>query len=298
VDEADGWVAAENSLMQEEEGADSLEVDDLEAYLPGIDKTGIAYALYEPDSGFADPVATTAAYGEAARRLGAAVYESTPVESIELANGRIRGVRARGELLRCESVVLAAGAWSAKLAADIGLDLPVEIYREQDAVFDTSPEPAIQHAVSSQVDRVYLRPAPEAGASCVLVGRGFPKEYERVDPDGYDESVDEAFESDVHERVSRRVPRLARMRAVAGRVGLYTVTPDWHPLLGAVDGYDGLFLATGGSGHCFKLGPAIGELVAADVLGRPPGYADVRSFSLARFAEGRPFRSTYGGNRA
>jgi sarcosine oxidase subunit beta len=84
------------------------------------------------------------------------------------------------------------------------------------------------------------------------------------------------------------------LRRVDGRVGLYEVTPDWHPILGAVDGYDGLFLATGGSGHCFKLGPAIGELVAGAVLGRDVGD----TFSLSRFDERRELRSTYGGNRA
>jgi len=88
------------------------------------------------------------------------------------------------------------------------------------------------------------------------------------------------------------------MRAVGGGTGLCEVTPDWHPILGAVDGYDGLYLATGGSGHCFKLGPAIGELVAGQILGRPVDYVDVGSFSLSRFAESRQFASTYGGNRA
>ena len=88
------------------------------------------------------------------------------------------------------------------------------------------------------------------------------------------------------------------MRRVDGRVGLYDVTPDWHPILGAVEGLDGVFLATGGSGHCFKLAPAIGEMVAGEVLGLKTDYADVGSFSLSRFAEGRELRSTYGGNRA
>jgi glycine/D-amino acid oxidase-like deaminating enzyme len=81
-------------------------------------------------------------------------------------------------------------------------------------------------------------------------------------------------------------------------VGLYDVTPDWHPLLGPVDGVDGLHLATGGSGHCFKLGPAIGELVAAELLGRKLAHAEIASFSVNRFAENRAFASTYGGNRA
>ncbi len=59
VDAESAVAAAENSLMQEEEGVDSVEVDDLHEFLPGAEGAGIAYALFEPDSGFADPVATT-----------------------------------------------------------------------------------------------------------------------------------------------------------------------------------------------------------------------------------------------
>jgi glycine/D-amino acid oxidase-like deaminating enzyme len=119
-----------------------------------------------------------------------------------------------------------------------------------------------------------------------------------VHPDAFDDTVSDAFEADVRNRVGYRLPELAGMRAVGGRVGLYDVTPDWHPLLGPVDGYEGLFLATGGSGHCFKLGPAIGELVAGAIIGKPASYASVETFSLSRFAEGRALGSSYGGNRA
>jgi len=110
--------------------------------------------------------------------------------------------------------------------------------------------------------------------------------------------VDGAFEEDVRARVVRRLPGLTEMRRAGGRVGLYDVTPDWHPLLGPVPGVEGLHLACGGSGHCFKLGPAIGELVANGLLDRKLTYADVDTFSVARFDEGRELRSTYGGNRA
>ena len=210
--------------------------------------------------------------------------------AIELAGDRVRGVRAGGELLECDALVLAAGPWSAKLH-----ELPLEITREQDAVFEPAPEAVVRCAVSSQVDRIYLRPD---GERRLLVGRGFPKEYEQADPDGYEETVDDAFVRDVSERAAARLPRLAGMRRVDARDGLYDVTPDWHPLLGRVPELDGLHLATGGSGHCFKLGPAIGELVAGDLLGRRFEYADIASFSVTRFAEGRVLRSTYGGNRA
>jgi glycine/D-amino acid oxidase-like deaminating enzyme len=298
VDEADAPAAVANAEMQDEEGLEAIDVDDLQEIVPGIDERGVAYALYEPESGFADPVATTAAYIEAGRRQGGIARERTRVDSIEVERGRVRGARVGGELLECEALVLAAGPWSGKLAAGAGVELPLEITREQDVVFETAPEPPVPCAVSSQVDRIYLRPVPEQGQERLLVGRGYPKEYEQVDPDDYDEDVDPAFEQDVRERAAARVPRLAGMRRIGGRVGLYDVTPDWHPLLGPVAGVEGLHLATGGSGHCFKLGPAIGELVAAELLGRTLEHAEIERFSHTRFASGRELRSTYGGNRA
>ncbi len=276
VDEENAPLALENAAMQEEEGLEAVEVDELQAYLPGVEEAGIAYALFEPDAGFADPVAATNAYVSALRALGGRALDDTAVASVVLEPDRARGVLVGDELLGCDNLVLAAGPWTLRLAGEAGLELPLEITREQDVVFETAPAATIPCAVSSQIDRVYLRPAPEYGDGHLLVGRGFPKDYELVDPLDYDEEVDEAFERDVHERVSARLPRLAGMRRVAGRVGLYDVTPDWHPILGAVDGLDGLFLATGGSGHCFKLGPAIGEIVADAILDRPPAYADVK----------------------
>jgi len=88
------------------------------------------------------------------------------------------------------------------------------------------------------------------------------------------------------------------MRRVAARVGMYDVAPDWHPILGPIDEVEGLVLATGGSGHCFKLAPAIGELVAGSITEQKVEYADWKTFSVNRFAEGRELKSTYGGNRA
>jgi len=300
VDAADREHAIANRAMQAAEGALSVEVglDDLDGYLPGIDPEGISYVLYEEDSGFADPLATTIAYVEAARGLGAHAYEGAPVEAILVEHGAVFGVRAGGRTIGCDTIVLAAGAWSPALAATAGIELPVRITREQDVIYDTAPEQPVRHAVSMQVDRTYIRPLVEEGDSLLLVGRGFPKPYDHVDADRYSPEIDEEFERDARARMTARFPRLRGMRFRHGRVGLYSITPDWHPLLGPVEGVAGLHLATGGSGHCFKLGPAIGELVAGEILGTPVFYADIHDFRLGRFADGDVFRSTYGGNRA
>jgi sarcosine oxidase, subunit beta len=283
VDEENAAFARANRAMQLEEGAASEEVDAADF---GLATDDVAYALFEPDSGFADPVAATLHFIDAARQEGAQAREHARVDAIEPG----RGVLSGGERIEADNVVLAAGAWTKQLAAAIGLDVPLELPREQDVVFDLGGAPPVRHAVSSQVDRVYMRPHGDGG---LLAGRGYPKDYELVEPEGYDDTVDPEFEADVRARLRRRLPGADSLRTVGGTVGLYEVTPDWHPIVGAVEGYDGLFLATGGSGHCFKLAPAIGELVAGAVVG-----ADVSdTFSLSRFAEGRELRSTYGGNR-
>jgi sarcosine oxidase, subunit beta len=284
VDDEHSDAARRNREMQRREGAASDEIDPHDF---GIEADGIAYALFEEDSGFADPVAATRFYVDAARSDGADVREHAAVDSVEPG----RGVRVDGAWIEAENIVLAAGAWTKGLAATAGLELPLEFPREQEVVFDTGSGASFPHAVSSQADAVYFRPA---GDGRVLAGRGYPKHYELVDPEHYDETGDDAFEDDVRSRLGRRFAGLTDLTAIGGTVGLYEVTPDWHPILGAVGGYDGLFLATGGSGHGFKIGPAIGELVAGAVLGRDVGD----TFSLSRFDEGRELGSAYGGNRA
>jgi glycine/D-amino acid oxidase-like deaminating enzyme len=300
IDDQDADVARANRDMQREQGSESelIAPEDLPRLVPGIRTDGIALGILEPASGFADPLASTLAFVEAARRHGANAREGVRVERIEAADGRVTGVVADGLTIPCARVVLAAGAWSRILAASVGLDLPLTVTREQDVVFDAAPEAPVGVAVSDQADRIYFRPLVESGPSLMLCGRGFPKEYEIVEPDGYDPTVADDYAAALRDDVRARIPRLEGMRAVSGRVGLYAVTPDWHPFLGPVEGLDGLVLATGGSGHCFKLGPAIGEMVVAGMLGEPVDYADPADLALDRLARGRAMASTFGGNRA
>ena len=61
---------------------------------------------------------------------------------------------------------------------------------------------------------------------------------------------------------------------------------------------DGFHPAAGGSGHCFRLGLAIGELVAGGIVRAPASCADIHDFSLGRFAGNGAFEPTYGGNRS
>lgn len=279
--------------------AETLSAVDAREIEPSLNPEGVDMVVYEPESGFADPIRTTGLLLDEAATHGASARTGVAVRALQIRDGRVVGVETDSGRVACQTVVLAAGAWSRKLAASVGVELPLEITREQDLLVACADGVAPHVSISNAVDQIYLRPLVDSASSVgAIIGRGFPKQYEHVDPDAYDGGLDGWFEDDVRKRATLRFGALGSAPRTDGRSGLYAVTPDWQPLLGTVADVAGLVLATGGSGHCFKLGPAIGEMVAASLVGEertdlPP----VRLFDLARFERNELFISRYGGNR-
>ena len=108
-----------------------LPPDEVSRLVPMMNTEDISIGLYEPDSGYADPVATTYAYADSARRSGAQILTETPVSSISVEGGRVRGVRAAHGLIETDAVVSVIGPWSNTLAAPIGEALPITPIRVQ-----------------------------------------------------------------------------------------------------------------------------------------------------------------------
>jgi glycine/D-amino acid oxidase-like deaminating enzyme len=81
-------------------------------------------------------------------------------------------------------------------------------------------------------------------------------------------------------------PALADLEVDYGWAGVIEATPDAIPVLDALPGLSGLFVATGFSGHGFGFGPIAGRLMAELIAGEAPSF-DLAAFRFARFAEGR-----------
>jgi glycine/D-amino acid oxidase-like deaminating enzyme len=153
-----------------------------------------------------------------------------------------------------------------------------------------------KYPVSNGVDRDYWR---RKDGTMLLVGDGHPKESEHADPDKFKRDVDRSFEEMIMERLRLRLPEFARQaRIVKGYASLYDVTPDWHPVLGRVAGVEGCVLCIGFSGHGFKLGPAIGGLIAEEILDGKAHSLDISPLRLSRFAEKKLLQGAYAGNQA
>ena len=287
-----------NLEMQRNLGIDTREIDrrQLLEMEPRIDLSGVDRIAWEPGAGYADPHATTAAYAGRFQDRGGQLLPLTPVEGLRVEGGRIAGVRtAQGEI-STEVVVNAAGPWAGRVAGWAGVEAPIQVTREEEILMETAEVGGPPRLVFSDMAKaIYYRPH---WSSRTLVGRGFPKDYQQVDPDRFERSADPDFIRETRNRFLQRFPTFGKAPAIDAYTGLYDVTPDWNPILGKVEGVGGFYMCAGFSGHGFKIAPGVGELMAEEIVNGQARTADIGRFSLSRFQHGDLIEGAYGGNRA
>src|SRR6266446_4652476 len=105
--------------------------DRVKDLLPGCRIDDLGAAAWEPDSGFADPNATTFAFAEAARRLGARIETGCKVTKLVTERGRVVGVETSRGRVDAGAVVLVPGAWAGPLLKPLGLDFGLVPHRIQ-----------------------------------------------------------------------------------------------------------------------------------------------------------------------
>jgi glycine/D-amino acid oxidase-like deaminating enzyme len=246
-----------------------------------INPEDLGAVLYEPASGYGDPTAVTTGYADAARRHGVHIEQGVEVVAIRSAGDRVSGVEtAAGERIDARIVVNAAGLWSKAVARLAGVTLPIVIGRhpvfvvERDAGFGPPHLVYLDLAGGS-----YAR--PETGGLTLTGSLTDDETQHPMEPEGLggDVGLDEA--EDVLTRTGRAIPRLADARYRRGWVGAFDITPDWMPILDESP-LRGFWIATGMSGHGFKLSPAVGEMMAAMITGTTPPVNPV-PFALGRF---------------
>jgi glycine/D-amino acid oxidase-like deaminating enzyme len=269
-----------------------IAADEIKELEPHISLEGIVAAAYEPESGYADPAATTNAFAQRAKQLGAELVLGTRAVSVEIHNGRVTGITTDKGHLSAGAVVVAAGPWSAPLVNPTGIELPVEASRHQVCLYQW---PAGFHSRAIYADFVgciYMR--PETGSQ-TLVGSIEPEEGDDkvADPDHFGEGVGFDTVTRFAERIALRYPAMEDGGYTSGYSSLYDITPDWHSIMDELPSAAGLYCMAGSSGHGFKLGPAVGEMMADLILdGKQPGD-DIDLFSYQRFAEGRLVSGEY-----
>lgn len=294
VDQKDREGLEANVALQRKVGikTELLDAAALGKLMPALDSSSLSAAAYEPESGYADPYLTVNAYAQAARRHGARVYQNAEVTRIHFDGQRVSGLEAAGEQFSAPIVLNCAGAWGATVAKLAGATLPINPCRVQVAFFRRPAGHEAPHPVVADfIHATYFR--SETGG-LTLVGLIDPGEANAiVDPDNYQEFLDDSFILDAGERLIRRYPVMERSDSTGGYASLYAITPDWHAIIDEVVEDSGFYVCSGFSGHGFKLGPAVGLMTADLLTGASDPLFDPRMFRLARYAEKDPVRGQY-----
>ena len=271
---------ASAAAMQRSLGVDTRLLTPNEAHdiAPGISLDGVVAASYCPDDGIADPAGLTQGYATVAARAGARLRMGVEVTGITVDRGRVAGVRTSAGEVGTRTVVNAAGPWAGALASTAGVELPLEPVPR--VVVTTGPfpdAPARRTLVIDDATSFYFH---REGAG-VLMGMGAAEERPT-----FSTRVDERFLAEELLPVATRVfPPLQVADVVASWAGLYEMTPDRHPILGAAP-LPGLWLANGFSGHGFQHAPVVGSLLAEMIVDGAARIVDVSSLELGRFERG------------
>jgi glycine/D-amino acid oxidase-like deaminating enzyme len=250
----------------------------------------IGGGAWEPDAGYADPVGATAGLMNSAIAGGARVRYDTTVLELAVEGDAIKGVVTAGGLIESEIVVVAAGPWTPPLARTAGAAIPVRASRHPVLVYGHPSRRRPQHILFDLNQIMYSRPE---GADMTLVGTlDIAHSEGDSDPDDFDlqPTLDEV--SAWGQMLMTRFPEYSDIETRRGWCGIYEYSPDWHHIIDELPSARGCWVVCGTSGHGFKLGPAVGDIVSDLALGRSPKY-EVADFSLSRFASGEQIANRY-----
>jgi sarcosine oxidase subunit beta len=245
--------------------------------VPVLNVDDVLGCTFCPTDGIASPNDVTVGYAAAARRLGARLKEGVEVTGIDIASGRVQGVRTSGGDIATRLVINCAGPWAASIGRMAGLEIPVLPYRRHIAV--TGSFPAVPRNTPMTVDfhtSLYFHPEGDG----VLMGMS-----DRTEPPAYVTDVNWDFLEKMFEQAARRAPALAGAGVKTAWAGLYESTPDHQAILGPIAEVEGFWCAAGFSGHGFMQAPAASLLLTQLLLDKK-SEIDISSFAFERFARG------------
>lgn len=234
---------------------------------------------YGPQNGFAarlhdhgrisDPGAYVKALAAHAQNQGVRFVKAA-VDDIAKEGGRVTGIRAGGDLIPCDTVVVATGAWSGPLATKLGLKAPLETERGYHLeLWDPSVMPRSPVMVASgkfvatpMEGRLRLAGVVEFGGLTAPPSRAPFKLLER--------------------NIRTAIPGITWKKSVEW-MGHRPSMADSIPVIGEVPGISGAYAAFGHDHVGLTGGPKTGRIIAQLISGRQPNM-DLTPYAPARFA--------------
>lgn len=269
------WRAEVNQHM----GVDSRLVypDEIARLCPQLDLSDrphlpIMGALYHPPGAIARHDAVAWGYAHGAARAGVEIHQGTEVTGIDVAGGKVQGVKTSRGRIGCDAVIQAVAGSSSRVAALAGFKLPIKTIPLQ-ACVSQPLKPFLDPIIVSSSLHAYV--SQSSRGELVMGGAvdPYPLYKQRSSLDFMERLVADILEL---------FPFLGSVRMMRQWAGIADMTPDFSPVMGPTP-VEGYYLDAGWGTWGFKASPAAGltmaELVAT---GRTPEV--IRPFGLDRFS--------------
>jgi sarcosine oxidase subunit beta len=271
------WRAEVNKLQGvKSEVIGPAEIKKLVPYLDVSERTRypILGALYHLPGGIIRHDAVNWGYARGADAFGVHIHQNTEVIGIDVAAGKVTGVRTSRGNIATGAVLNATAGWSTLIADMAGVELPIESFPLQAAV--TEPvQPFLGAVVVSASLHAYVSQT-ERGE---LVLGASVDPFASYSMDGTLEFIEE-----VASNILGLMPSLDKVRILRQWAGICDMTPDFSPVMGLTP-VSGFYVDVGWGTYGFKAGPVAGEAMAQCIAnGRTP--QPIAGFALDRFERG------------
>ena len=273
-------------LRSENVRVEELSGPEVSRRYPQINCDRVRWAIFEPDGGYLTARRACAAVLEGFLAEGGE-YKQLAVQSPLPAprGGRLSNVTlSDGSRLTADGFVFACGPWLGSLFPDVVGDR-IKATRQEVFFFGTPPgdqrftETALPVWADHGTTFMYGIPGNEWRGFKVADDTRGPV----IDPTSASRIPDPESLQKARDYVAYRFPDLKGAPLLESRVCQYEQSPDEHFIIDRHPAAENAWIVGGGSGHGFKHGPAVGELVARQVLGGAAAPPDAQ-FRLSRFA--------------
>lgn len=266
---AERWIAEERAFGLPPQLLSAQEVRDIEPLLTGP----IVGASYSPGDATVNPFLAVRAFLADGRRHGVAAFHSVPVTGLLEDGDAITGVETASGSISAPHVVLAAGPWSGRIAADGGIEVPVRS-RQAQCLASVRQPPSLRTVIGAcesvgGVESGYTQ-IQQAISGQILFNTVVSPGATQPDREDCINEVPLGFVRDSIRTLSTLFPSLADILLLRSWVRFEAVTPDDRFLTGALP-RPGLMIAAGDNGSGFCRAPIMAALISRLVRGMDTG---------------------------
>ena len=251
----------------------------LRSRYPFLGAEVIAGSLSAQD-GHANPRLAAPAFGRAAVRAGAHIYENTEVVTLVKEGEDFRAVCADGREFRAPVMLVAGGAWGSKMSAQFDEPVPLVVRGPQMAVTEPAPYvigPTLGVAGGTLEETLYFRQVKRGNIVMGGCGRGPSTTDPRSAPVMPEHTLTQ------FRQMARLAPVVTKLNIIRVWSGVEGYMPDDLPVMGPSSTTPGLYYAFGFCGHGFQIGPGVGETMA-ELIATGATSTPIAPFGIGRFA--------------